>query len=368
MMRLLKVVALTAAAALLLAVSAVCGASWYYTSQHGQGCASCHEMTTSVGVMHSSAHRDANCLDCHETSLPTKLRHIRVHLFGTLPETIHLRDVDVVEMTASCRRCHQREYATWHAGPHSATYNQVLADPVHNAKRRLNEDCLRCHGMHFNGSIRDLVEPQNAAGPWHLTRADLANEPAIPCLACHQLHREGLPQSKPEARISVAGTATPESLAFFDRREQMSFAAAGLVLPQIWDGARSVTVSPDARQLLCYQCHAPRQPEPGTLAASNHWGPQVASGDDRTPVGVHEGISCLACHFGHNENARASCKTCHPQMSHCGIDVETMDTTYAGKKSPHNIHWVRCTDCHQHGVPKPKTVAQPSTLQAAAAE
>jgi len=368
MMRLLKVVTLAAVAALLLTVCTIYGASWYYTSQHGQGCASCHEMTTTVGVMHNSAHRETNCLDCHETGLSTKLRHIRVHLLGTLPETIHLRDVDVVDMTASCRRCHQREYATWHAGPHSATYARILADPVHNAKRHLNEDCLRCHGMHFSGSIRDLVQPQNTAGPWRVIRKDLAGQPTIPCLACHSLHREGLPQSKPEARISVAGTATPESLAFFDRREQMSFAAVGLMLPQIWDGGRAVRVSPDARQFLCYQCHAPRQPESGTLAASSHWGPQVASGDDRTPIGVHEGISCLACHSGHNENARASCKTCHPQMSHCGIDVETMDTTYINSKSPHNIHWVRCTDCHQHGVPKAKMVARSSTLQAAAAE
>jgi hypothetical protein len=368
MMRPLKVIALVLAAAALLSVSGVYGASWYYTSQHGAGCASCHEMTTHVSLVHSSAHRTSTCLDCHEASLSTKLRHIRVHLFGSLPESIHLRDVDVVEMTTSCQRCHKREYATWHAGPHSATYNQILADPVHNAKRRLDEDCLRCHGMHLNGSVRDLVQPQDAAGPWHLTRADLADQPAIPCQACHQLHREGSPQSKPATRISVSTSAMTESLAFFDRREQTHFAVPSLALPQIWDGPRPVKVSPDARQVLCYQCHAPRHPETGTMAAANHWGTQAASGDDRTPVGVHEGISCLACHLGHNENARASCKTCHPQMSHCGLDVETMDTSYVNPKSAHNIHSVRCTDCHQHGVPKMKTLTQAPAQPVAAGE
>jgi hypothetical protein len=44
-------------------------------------------------------------------------------------------------------------------------------------------------------------------------------------------------------------------------------------------------------------------------------------------------------------------------MSHCGIDVEKMDTTYANGASKHNIHWVKCVDCHQHGVPKMKTPA-----------
>ena len=367
MMRFLKLGAMVIALFALLAVGGVYGASYYYTSQHGAGCASCHEMASITGVVHNSQHRNATCLDCHEASLRTKLRHIRVHLFGNTPETIRLRDVDVAEMTASCQRCHQREYATWHAGPHSATYSQIFADPVHNTKRRLMDDCLRCHGMHFNGAIRDLVQPQNATGPWHMMRTDLADQPAMPCQACHQVHREGAPPSKPAARIAVSGVALSDSLAFFDRREQMHFAASALSIPQIWDGPRLVKVSPDGRQTLCYQCHAPRYAEAGTVAAANHWGPQVASGDDRTPMGVHEGISCLACHIGHSENVRASCKTCHPQMSHCGIDVETMDTTYANPNSSHNVHWVRCTDCHQHGVPKMKAVAQ-ATSQRAAAE
>jgi hypothetical protein len=131
-----------------------------------------------------------------------------------------------------------------------------------------------------------------------------------------------------------------------------------LALPKLQDGGRDVKTSPDQRQALCYQCHAPRLPEAKSVSAANHFGPQIGSGDDRTPIGVHEGISCLGCHAGHNENATASCKTCHPQMSHCGIDVEKMDTTFVNAKSAHNIHWVRCTDCHQNGVPKPKTVVQ----------
>jgi hypothetical protein len=116
-----------------------------------------------------------------------------------------------------------------------------------------------------------------------------------------------------------------------------------------------VTVSQDPRQALCFQCHAPREPETGSVAAASAWGPQVGSGDDRTPMGVHEGISCISCHEGHNQNARASCKNCHPKMSNCGLDVEKMDTTYAISASAHNIHWVKCADCHQHGIPKVKT-------------
>jgi hypothetical protein len=297
-------------------------------------------------------------MDCHDATLATKLRHIRVHLTGKLPEAIRLRDVDVLKMQANCQKCHQREYATWQAGPHSATYSQIFAEAGHNSKRRLMDDCFRCHGMHFDGSVRDVVQPQNTQGPWLVTRAGFASQPTMPCQACHWVHREGPIDTKPAGRISVSGAAVHDSLALFDRREGMHFAAASLTIPPLHDGSRLVRMSPDARQALCYQCHAPREPETGTIAASNHWGPQAGSGDDRTPMGVHEGLSCLSCHNGHNENARASCTGCHPEMSHCRLDVEKMDTTYANAASRHNIHWVKCTDCHEHGVPKMKNRSQ----------
>ncbi|HMG84669.1 MAG TPA: multiheme c-type cytochrome [Terracidiphilus sp.] len=352
MMRLFKTLALLLACVVFLGIAGVYSASYYYTSQRGQGCASCHEMSQYVSAVHGSAHRTGTCMDCHEAGLATKLRHIRVHLSGNAPESIRLRDVDVFAMTTNCQKCHQHEYASWHAGPHSATYAQIFTNPTHNTERRLMDDCLRCHGMHFNGAIRDLVQPQNASGPWHITRINFADQPTMPCMACHQVHREGDVQSKPATRIAAAPSPTADSLAIFDRREQMHFSIRLLSLPQLSDGARAVKISPDQRQALCYQCHAPRQPETATLAATKHWAPQIGSGDDRTPVGVHEGISCLACHAGHNESATASCKNCHPQMSHCGLDVEKMDTTFSNAKSTHNIHWVRCTDCHQHGIPK----------------
>src|ERR1019366_1961465 len=115
--------------------------------------------------------------------------------------------------------------------------------------------------------IRDLVAPLDPNGPWRLLRSELANQPAIPCLTCHQLHRHGERLSKDAARRE----RTRPWLSFFDRREQQHFALDLLPLPAMRDGARAVAASPDPRQALCYQCHAPQ-------AAA-----QVASGDDPTP-------------------------------------------------------------------------------------
>ena len=118
---------------------------------------------------------------------------------------------------------------------------------------------------------------------------------------------------------------------------------AVLPIPVMMDGARQASVSPDARDALCYQCHAP-------LASA-----QIGSGDDRTPMGVHEGLSCLACHQNHGQATRQSCAECHPRLSNCGLDVEKMDTTFLNPKSRHNVHWVKCADCHAKGIPKAKS-------------
>jgi hypothetical protein len=132
------------------------------------------------------------------------------------------------------------------------------------------------------------------------------------------------------------------STAFYDRREQLHFSAETLPLPNLFDRTRAVSIAPDARQALCYQCHAPDH----TF--------QAGSADDRTCVGVHEGLSCLACHQGHDQNARASCVQCHPRLSNCGLEVGAMDTTFKSLASRHNIHFVRCGDCHTNGVPERK--------------
>ena len=229
--------------------------------------------------------------------------------------------------------------------------------------------------MYFQGGLRDLVEPIDSAGPWRIKPAGTADLPAIPCLACHELHRPGEPlgeaaaslaaalsspaaapapgaapaaapaPSRPREDLRPAGAAQEAhrpSLAFFDRRTGMHVAADRLPLPAMRDGDRPVALSPDRRQGLCYQCHAP-------LA-----GFQVGSGDDRTPVGVHEGLSCLACHAPHGESTRASCAGCHPRLSNCGLDVDGMDTTFRSKGSAHDIHFVKCGDCHPRGVPERK--------------
>jgi hypothetical protein len=337
---------------LLFAILLLPGASLYYSYSGGKSCTKCHEIWQPYRDWHDSAHRNVACSECHGDVLTLdvgfhlkNLRQLAAHLRGQIPEQVRLKTDDVLKIEKRCAKCHRQEYADWSAGPHSATYTNIFLNKDHNQHTLLMDDCLRCHGMHYQGSVRDLVTPVDTHGPWKLTDPQLADRPAMPCLTCHQMHRHGEPLQRPATKADDAGPRqeiSRPSLALFDRREQDYVSLANLPLPQMHDGARLIRISPDQRQALCYQCHAPTA------------GAQSGSGDDRTPLGVHEGLSCLACHEKHGQTTRASCATCHPQLSNCGLDVEKMDTTFKSLKSPHNIHTMKCTDCHTKGIPKRK--------------
>jgi hypothetical protein len=322
----------------------------HFEGAQGKGCVSCHEIWQPYSDWHSSAHRNVSCSDCHGNVFTldagfhlNNIRRVFTHVSGDAPEKPRLKNREVLRMVERCQNCHREEYADWRSGGHSATYGDVFLNSEHNHRQLLMDDCLRCHGMHFEGGIRDLVGPLSTVGPWRLNSPQLANQPVIPCLTCHQLHQQGSPHASARIGAPTPGQeqeTTRPSIGIFDRRELAHVPVGDLPLPKLLEGTRTVESSPDQRQALCYQCHAP-------LATR-----QVYSGDDRTPIGVHEGLSCMACHLKHGQQTRPSCSTCHPRLSNCGIAVETMDTTFKGKSSKHNIHSVKCVDCHTRGIPR----------------
>jgi hypothetical protein len=294
---------------LFLLASGVGSLAWFHFGNPTNTCASCHEMTGVHSAWSVSSHRTLHCRNCHGGSLTLDVHALRAHVrrvaqhFSRSPEKpIRLTERDVLTLQEACRSCHPQSFADWQSGT-----------------QQLASDCLRCHGMFFDGYIEDLVTPISTTGPWAFKDAAKANQPAIPCLACHQVHSQA---------------AAFQSVALYVRHEQTSFSADLLpITPLVQDG-HPAKVSTDPRQRLCTQCHAPNALR------------QLGSDEDRTPGGVHEGLSCLDCHTSHSNSAKASCATCHPSDSHCGLDVEKMDTSFLSPTSKHNIHFVACGDCH----------------------
>lgn len=95
-----------AAAAFVIAgftLLATWGSTLYYAAGHGSNCANCHEMAASVDAMHASPHGNAQCADCHEATVSDKLRHVRVHIFSSRPDGLHLRESDVRKMMVKCQ-------------------------------------------------------------------------------------------------------------------------------------------------------------------------------------------------------------------------------------------------------------------------
>ena len=316
-------------------------------------CASCHEIRASHARWSNSVHRAVSCKQCHGRSADSlhALRENANRLFRHVTEPRHdnigLSEEQAVRMIQSCRQCHQREFAHWQAGGHGANYARIFMDETHNRAERMADQCLLCHGMFFEGKMTDMVyfPALGAEEPaYQFKRPHMAERPSIPCLACHDLHAPGEPFSGPrlaDANANTNGvTARRDTIAFYVRQEKRHFAIDDLSVPRIFDQGRPVNVSSDPRQRLCTQCHAPD-------AFGN-----AGSSDDRTPTGVHEGLSCAACHAPHSNDTRGSCAQCHPARSSCGLDVTAMDTTYRSRASSNDIHRVTCLDCHPGGAPQ----------------
>ena len=316
------------------------------TASPEKTCASCHEIAQSVHSMGQSSHRELHCKECHRTALSNGIHSLKEkgmmvvgHITKKYDEHIRMDERQLLEVVDDCKRCHASEYAKWKSGGHSIDYEHVFLNEKHNTAEQINFDCLRCHGMFFEGTVNDIVEPLDIKGPWTLKDAAMASNPAIPCMACHQIHQEGTPLKQadytdPKALFyqqKSAGT----TLSFYDRHEKMHFPVSKLPKLNLKEEERIVSVSDDLNMRNCIQCHAPD---------AHH---QAGTSDDRTPRGVHEGLSCSACHEPHSNNARNSCASCHPAISNCRQDVTAMNTSFADPKSPNNIHFVSCTDCHK---------------------
>ncbi len=332
--RLLRLVGLLA---LFILCAGVGSAAYFHYGNPQHTCASCHEMTGVHSTWSTSAHRNVHCRNCHGGSLTLNVHAIRSHLnrvvqhvAGGPAEQRRLVESQILSVHAACRACHAQQFADWQSSRHSATYTRIFLDPVHNRKELLSPDCLRCHGMFFDGHIEDLVTPTNTTGPWYLKDPEKTGQPTIPCLACHQVHT---PAETPATQPSA------QSAQLYIRQERTHFASNLLPHISIMRGEQPLNLSPDPRQRLCVQCHAPN-------AFRQH-----RTSDDRSPTGVHEGLSCSDCHQSHSNSAKASCSRCHPANSHCGLDVEKMDTTFSSKTSSHNIHFVACGDCHNGSRP-----------------
>jgi len=319
--------------------------TYWNTASPDKTCSSCHEIGKSVNTLAQSSHRNLHCKECHGTALSNGLHSMEEkgmmvvnHIKNKKSENIKLDEEQLLDLLNNCKRCHATQYAKWTSGGHSVDYEHIFLNTKHNTTEAISFDCLRCHGMFFEGTVVDLVEPLNIKGPWKLKSKERAAMHAIPCMVCHQIHQDGSPKTKPQysdpKSIFYQSKVANSEIGFYDRHEKVHFPVSELPKMKLWEGDRVIKVSDDPLMRNCVQCHAPN---------AHH---QAGTSDDRTPRGVHEGLSCTACHDPHSNNAKNSCISCHPALSNCKLDVMKMNTTYADAKSQNNIHFVACTDCH----------------------
>ena len=332
-------------------------------------CAQCHEIASSHATWLTSAHADVRCFECHGTalsngfhSLKEKTGMMTTHFSGRKDlDEIRLSEEQILGLVDRCIRCHQSEHAGWLASGHAVNYREIFMDVTHNTLEKPYWDCLRCHGMFYEGTINDLMSMEGEPSTWAIKNKKQEVRPAIPCLACHQIHTENpvseryvsssenpvlqryVSSSKsPVLQHYISSTDTPAKPSRHPRtalylRSEKNYLRSDMLTPvAMINDSQPVNRAIDPNTLLCQQCHAPDYVH------------RAGSQDDRTPVGVHEGIGCTACHKVHSGDTRESCLLCHSEISkNCKMDVRTMNTTYLSKNSPNDIHRLTCISCHE---------------------
>lgn len=309
-------------------------------------CVSCHEINPSFNTWASSPHREISCFECHGSALENGLHSLKekskmvfTHISDDVKsEDLKMNEEQILATMTRCTNCHQTEYYAWKSGGHSAMYADIFLHEGHNRTEQLNGDCLRCHGMFYEKTTSDLVEPISTMGPWKLKDTLKTNQPVIPCLACHQIHIEGNVTQKPDYKnpngIFYNRNSVNNSIGLYSRSEKMHFSLKQLPRPAMYLFGDTIMTPDSDVYKLCVQCHAP---------SFTH---EVGTGDDRTPIGVHAGLSCDACHSPHSNDQKNACDKCHPAISNCKLDVKTMNTTYHLPSSKNDIHFVSCKNCH----------------------
>jgi hypothetical protein len=277
-------------------------------------CARCHEIAPSHAQWTASAHANVHCIDCHGTaashgfsSFIDKANRVFINFTKNIVnDDIRLNEKQVQEINNRCIACHQSEYAGWLASGHAVNYREIFMDSVHNAMEKPYWDCLRCHGMFYGGNIHNLMDLESTSSTeWKIRDKKQEMIPAIPCLACHQMHTDN-PTSKRYVTLtdsSRANRVRNPHTALYMRADKNYMRADLLPKPEMYKGDTIIDYASDPYTRLCMQCHAPN---------SRH---QVGTEDDCTVTGVHNGISCIACHLPHSGETKASCLQCHPSLT-----------------------------------------------------
>ena len=332
---------LLAVAIIVLAPFLVSGAM---SNKISGNCRSCHDLMGTPHLASVTPHADFNCQECHRHSLSRRfhgrgvtIENLKSEISTLAVDEIRLNEEQWFLVNKKCAECHEAQYKDWQTSKHSLTYADSFLNSAHNKMEQPMNDCLRCHAMFFDGSIEDMVTPQNNIGPWKLKTSKLAKRNSVLCVSCHQVH-PAEPPPKALPRYAALQISEPQTnsvfTGFYDRREKTFFPLSKLPHPKVNDGKNDVKISADARMRNCYQCHA---------SSAIH---KVGTSDDKTPLGVHAGLSCFDCHDTHRLSANNSCNKCHPKVSNCKLDVIQMNTTFKNRSSQHNIHTVACKDCH----------------------
>lgn len=329
-------------------------------------CLSCHATGIAGAPIVPADHQgrtNAMCTSCHRPGTSVSTTTTTSAVATSVPPAASAGMSLDTWSAKACQACHPREWNEWSRSGHAMTLSAQLLNSGHNSSEQLDQTCVKCHSPELGTvPIGNIVQPLNTNGPWQLVGqfASLGDTPSISCLACHQAHPAKSPGLLPGMDFADESTfyrsvPAPQvsNLYIYDAFAQKHIDPQPIA--PVMNGDQAIPVNDTRANRVCYTCHATERAEsnlfePNTPPSGDN---SVSTGDDRTLMGVHQGLQCVDCHMpggSHTFNPMSSCSQCHGQGGAAAplANVTSVRTSYtdpslsmlSGNMSPLNIHWL----------------------------
>lgn len=130
------------------------GLGFVQASQKPSFCSSCHNMETYYNsyieegsLAYKHAQEGEECLDCHEETIPQKIKKGVKQVTGNYEMPFEKRDFGTIDFCLDCHDFNEVKAKTDFAGynPHDSNHGILSCNSCHNVHRDSEVKCQQCH-------------------------------------------------------------------------------------------------------------------------------------------------------------------------------------------------------------------------------
>jgi hypothetical protein len=282
-----------------------------FTQNNPKFCVGCHLMQPAFDTWAESEHKNLNCHDCHQLSVP-EMNNLLISFVLHRPNQVPERHGKVIVGKKYCNQCHTEGKGK--------RINRSLFHAKHVYMEQL--ECTECHGdvKPDKSGLHRFLPTEKFCTKCHTDK--VVHGEGMGGLACLNCHTDRTQDLKPGRKKCLFCHSADENI----RKELVSdgsmdvrFFQPDAAMIKKATKIRYTETSP--MQFFCYECHKPHtagkvRPKTADCLRCHAGTPKVG----KHKVHLNMDMQCKDCHKPHvwkvtEESARKDCVACHEYKS-----------------------------------------------------